>query len=203
MLFFGQHPNERLMFWTRKHWISLVPMLFFLLFVGGVFAALFISFLFKGYLFLLAPAFQPYIVLCMTALALVWFHLLFVKLFAYFFNFIIVTDSRIIEVTKTAFVYDERETIDLPKVQDIKTEKNGFWPVVFHYGDLELMLSNTENPKMLHYIPHPSHAQERITQIKRTHIFKEERTIGGVRLIPLPGEEQITGGMTPPNSSGG
>lgn len=186
-IFFGQHENEHLMFWIRKHWIVLLPTITVLFTLG-----LFIFFI--AYQFLIGTfsdgdeGLYHAILLGVTTIGIIFIHALFLKIFSYLFDFVIITDCRIIEIQKTAFFFDERETIDLPKVQDIKAEKNGFFPCMMRYGNVELTLSNIEFSKKLQYVPHPSHAQERITQIKRRHIFKQERDEKELTLIPLPGE---------------
>lgn len=179
MYFYGQHKNEKLVFYIYKHWVSFLrkvkgPLIFFIITI--IFFVSWISLAKEeGVHTLTFLKEQVVISLFFYSLFLLHIHTFFIQTFHYIFNILMVTDFRFIEVRQTLFFENNRESIDLEKIQDVQSHKNGFFENIFDYGSIYLTFSDLHDPKIIRNIPDPLRFIELINSLKRRLIYKHEQ----------------------------
>lgn len=166
--FKGQQPHERVVCFFRKHWMTMLP--HFALF--GLFIILSLWFFFN-----LSTLYQTFSVglfkllfLATVVLSLFYIHYFFLKLVEHFLTVSIITNCRIVALTKTLFIIDEKESCDLKMIQEINKHQNGILPSLFRYGDLTITLSQSAAILCLRNIPNPEFHFRLINRTKQNYI---------------------------------
>jgi len=182
--FFGQHKNEMLIFYMHRHWMLLLKRIFpSVMGLGLSFSFFFLWFhlsqpITNSLFNIEAVQFfaNHYVVFfAFHAWFLFHIHAFFVHVFHYVFDIFIVTDSRFIEVEESLFLEQNREAVDLAKVQDIQAHKNGVSETVFGYGTISLTFANILDSKEVYYVANPLHFIEYLNKLKRRLIYKHEQ----------------------------
>lgn len=167
--FKGQQKNEIVHCFCRKHWIVLLPHLL------GIFSALAILLLFisinhsyiadliGGPLYVAATWF---FLLGLTY----YFHYFFIRIFNYYLQILIITNFRIIHLDQTLYFHRNRDSIDLPEIQDIEIQQNGLLKTLLNYGELIITLSSAHASKTIYCIPNPEYHFRKINKTKREYI---------------------------------
>ncbi len=169
--FQGRLKYEHFQFFFRKHWVKFLRPFFFtippillilliLLILGRL--ILFVDFIFIRAVFV-------YFVVSVTAMLMMFFTL---QMINFYFDMVVVTDTRIIIVRKTVFLKNNSDAIDLTKIQDISVESHGLLRNYLRYGKLIITLSTSAPPIIIHYVPDPHYYLEWCNRVKREHILK-------------------------------
>lgn len=168
--FKGQQRNETVLCFTRKHWIVLLPHLIGL----GIFIiafSVFLIFAMRGDISAITNIASYRIIVGITLLLLTyWLHGFFNRLFNYYVQVIIVTNFRVIQLDQTLFFTRNRDSIDLPEIQDIVIQQKGLWKTIFNYGELTITLSSVHASKTLSCMPNPEYYFRKINKTKREYI---------------------------------
>lgn len=181
-LFKGQQDNESVICFFRKHWITLIVS--FLTFaVVLLFAVLFLLFYEKIGVFDVKSSFFRFVVW----FGLVFFgysiHKFFLDLFNHYLTICIITDYRIVALTKTVYLRDIREAVDLGMIQDVSKRQNGLFPNFLHFGDIIISLSSAAATMVLMCAPNPDYQFRVIQRAKQTYlqarILAKQRAHGG------------------------
>mgnify|MGYP001578027641 CR=1 FL=1 len=191
--FTGQQSNEEIVLCNRKHPIVLfsptigflaITIIFVLALIGlneigsasnSIFESgsllnrILLLFLFAGYTYS--------------------FHRFFNIIFNYYLQVTILTSFRVILVKKTIFFSNNKDTVDLHKIQDLKISQDGFFSTLLDYGTLTLELSAIHETKVVSYLPRPDEWFRIINSAKRDYI--EKRTVRKHVAPPTPHEEDI------------
>lgn len=169
--FKGQLKYEHFQFFFRKHWVKFIQPILFSAPVGLL---ILVILMFLGRLTLLVDhelvrAFYVYFTLIISV---GFFLLTSLQLVNFYFNMVIVTDTRIIIVKKTCFMKNDSDAIDLTKIQDIAVESHGILRNYLRYGRLIITLSTSAPPLVIRYVPDPHFYLEWANRVKREHILK-------------------------------
>ena len=169
--FKGQLKYEHFQFFFRKHWVKFIQPVLFSLPVG---LFILVILLVLGRLTLLVDivfirAFYVYFTLLTTIGFLILGGL---QLINFYFDMVIITDSRILIVKKTCFLKNNSDAIDLTKIQDIAVESHGILRNYLRYGNLIITLSTSAPPILISYVPDPHYYLEWANRVKREHILK-------------------------------
>lgn len=168
--FKGQQKNEVVLCFCRKHWIALFPhmVIFTMIFI--------VPFLLLAFTpgETLERIFSPsaYRVLAAVILAVMtyYFHRFFLRCFTYYLQILIITNFRVIQLDQTLFFKHNRDSIDLPEIQDIVIQRRGLFQTVLNYGELTITLSSAHATKVLSRIPNPEYYFRKINKTKREYI---------------------------------
>lgn len=178
--FRGQHANEEVLCFTRKHGIVILPQ------VVGVFL---VPLMIAGLLFLknsLALTGGPdafmQILGFIAVIGFTYFiHRIYVSIFGYYLKITIVTNQRIIELDKTLILRDSRDAVDLLQVQDTVMEQNGFFHTVLNYGDITISMPAVNVEKRLKCLPNPDYYFRKINASRRQALLlQQQRLRGGI-----------------------
>ncbi|MBU1992173.1 MAG: hypothetical protein ABID64_00215 [Nitrospirota bacterium] len=170
--FKGQHPQEEVEVFCRKHWIVLAGPTF----LYGVFIVAFVLFLvlMKKVTFIDDESFV-YQGLFIVALALATYYVnrYFVRLYNFFLNVVIVTNFRIVDLNKSLILHDTKEVIDIAKIQNVNKLQDGLFRNLLSYGQLVITLSSSSAIKNFYYIPNPNFHFRVINRKKREYVFQK------------------------------
>lgn len=149
---------------TRKHWIATLPLVVpYLLYLSVliVFFAMISQFQLPS---LNEPFFELLVILVILSTGYAT-HRFFLKMINYFLNVIVITNFRIIEISKTVFVHDDQESIDIDRIEDIQIYQVGLVENLLKWGELHIILGNGE-VKPMTQIPNPNFFFRLINKIK-------------------------------------
>jgi hypothetical protein len=167
--FKGQHKNEFIACFCRKHWIVILPTLLgFVLFSTFVV----ITLLILSRQSILPTSMVKFALLLAVALGTLYIHRFFMKLVNYFLDIMILTNYRIITLRKTLYMHSERDAIDMAKVQDVIKRQSGFLKNILQYGEIVITLSGASITKHITAIPNPDYHFRKINDLKREYVQK-------------------------------
>lgn len=182
--FKGQLKYENFQFFFRKHWVKFIKPILFSLPVGLLVLVILMILgrltLFVDYVFV--RAFYVYFTLFISV---GFFLLASLQMVNFYFDMVIVTDSRILIIKKTCFLKNNSDAIDLTKIQDIAVESHGILRNYLRYGKLIITLSTSAPPIVIAYVPDPHFYLEWANRVKREHILKRR-----TQRVPDKDEEQ-------------
>ncbi|MFH0838334.1 MAG: PH domain-containing protein [Patescibacteria group bacterium] len=169
--FKGQMKYEQYQFFFRKHWVKFIQPILLSLPVGLLILVILI---FLGRLTLLVNiAFIHVFYVHFTLLTSIGFLILAgLQMINFYFDMVIVTDSRILIVKKTCFLKNNSDAIDLTKIQDIAVESHGILRNYLRYGKLIITLSTSAPPLVIQHVPDPHFYLEWANRVKREHILR-------------------------------
>jgi len=169
--FKGQMKYEHFQFFFRKHWVKFIQPVLFTLPVGLL---ILVILLFLGRLTLLVHYSSVHVFYVhFTIITTIGYILLSsLQMLNFYFDMVIVTDSRILVIKKTVFLKNNSDAIDLTKIQDIAVESHGLLRNYLRYGKLIITLSTATPPLVINYVPDPHYYLEWANRVKREHILK-------------------------------
>lgn len=178
--FHDQHSNETFYGFYRKHWMAL-----FLPFCRFIFSSLLLvglSFLFSYFLRLNELSMTVYKFFLFLAFILAHYeiHKFFFRLISWFLTVVILTDFRLLEVNKGIFILDEKEGVDLKKIQDIQMSKTGILPNLLNYGQIYLRFANILDAKVFHYVPNVNKWIQKCNSVRTAAIASKKDLISEV-----------------------
>jgi hypothetical protein len=169
--FTGQTDDEHVILFFRHHWVVLFNYLLLIL--------LFILIVIIGISLLVNFQITPetiksrdeikYIITGIIIFSIFLHNYIFNKLLNYFLDVIIITNYRIVEVTKTIYLRNVVKTLDLERVQDIQGHKVGVLENLFGYGDLVMTSASINFEKRIHSVPTPHFYSDIINKMKHEH----------------------------------
>lgn len=176
--FRGQMPDEEVMAFSRKHWIAIIPEVIpFIFFFSFVVLTLLLLKQIK-LPSLSDPFFQMLVMVSMIGAG--WLiHRFFLRIFRYFLNIVIITNYRIVEIKKTLFVRDTKESFDLRKVQEVEFRQVGLIKNLLKVGELEISMGNSE-VKNLSRLPNPDFHFRLINRLKNEMFMRQQRPLTAV-----------------------
>ncbi|MFA7685756.1 MAG: PH domain-containing protein [Candidatus Gracilibacteria bacterium] len=150
--FKGQQKNEEFICFFRHHWITLVrEFVYFIIFISIASLTVINLDTIKNILSTNAGLEAFFII--GFILGTVFIHRFFLKIFNYFVDVGIITNTRIVDHKKSLFFIDTMEAIDMANIQDLERKGEGLLPNILGYGDLIIYLSASASVKIFHGVP--------------------------------------------------
>lgn len=186
--FKGQMENEEVITFFRKHWIVLLPYVIpFALMIAiiSIFALNLSHFVLPT---IAEPFFQ--IMLAMATIAVVYMtHRFFMHMIDYFLNVVIITNMRVVDIRHSLFTQDDKQSIDMEKIQDIQKQQEGLVKNFIHFGELNITLSAAE-PVILALVPNPDYHFRLLNRLRKGEISRpgnNEQMASGDGSVMMPG----------------
>ncbi len=88
----------------------------------------------------------------------------------------IITRERVIDVHQKGFFDRVVSAISYDKVQDISYHQSGIAELLFHYGNVQIQLANTNTKIQLKHIVRPQEIQELLMELEHAYIPRREST---------------------------
>lgn len=96
--------------------------------------------------------------------------------YIYFFNILIVTNQRLIDVDQKGFFSRSVSEMTYEKIQDIRYHVKGPLQTLFHYGSIVIQSAGSESNIKIESIYHPEGVQEDIVKLQEEVRRKGEDT---------------------------
>ena len=149
----GQKHDEKVILFVRKHWMS------FLGFAGLALAMILILLGFIVILAILLPdffiSFRSPIILLSSAYLLFVLAFFLVGWIDYYFDIVIVTNKRIVDIHQRGLFSRDVDELDLLHVEDVSARVKGVFPTIFHYGDVHVQTAGASRNFRFESIPFP------------------------------------------------
>lgn len=173
----GIEKDEKIILLVRRHFFAMIlhiilSIVYFLIPPAGLF--LVFTFLITGFEEL--PYF-PLIILGITIYYLILWLLFFKHLFDWYLDAWIVTDRRLLDVEQRGFFQHTVSELRLDKIQDVTVEIKGFFPSIFHFGNIHAQTAAAIQRFTLEDIPDPEKVRDIILDlqdkiVKKTIIYQ-------------------------------
>ena len=170
---------EGIEFFFRRHWTHFLKPIFFGFLIGTM-GLLFFLILGSVIILFKITFFYSFFAFLVIIISILYINTLYLQIINYYFDMVIVTDSRIIVSRKTVFLKNDNDAIDLTKIQDIGVIAHGFLSNYLNYGALMITLSTAMPPVYLNFVPNPHYYLERLNRVKREQILKRQERRGGL-----------------------
>jgi hypothetical protein len=189
--FKGQFDDEVVLAFFRKHWVTIFPRIIaigFLTFLVG---------LGLWYAVLLGrqPGFLVALVVTAHMVATYLIHRQFLALFHYFLQTVMITNYRIVNVDRSVFFRDSKDSIDLANVQDIRKQQNGILENVLNYGTLTIVLSGTHASVNISMVPRPGYQFKKINKVKQTAWLRRRGVVPAEEVVRAAEAAREQGGQ--------
>jgi hypothetical protein len=144
MQFFGQQNGENILFWGRKHWITLISrslrqFIYSLVFIGLALAA---AWLLQVSLFLATPFILAFIVSQVAYLT-----------YKYKNTYLIITNRRVLISVQRSLLKRLLRSVKLNEIRETIYHLDGIAGTVFKYGKLSLLLRiDTSDKQHLYFL---------------------------------------------------
>lgn len=172
----GQAPDEKVLLFARRHWLSflpflgitiamsLIPMITIIL-VYFTDSDIFTSFV----LTLIIFGFSAYLLLVLAVFLVAWMD--------YYFDILILTDRRIIDIEQRGLFNREITELELLHIEDVRAELKGFWQSFFNFGEVYIQTAGTAPNFSFPFIPNPNVVARQImsTYEKKLHTQPESQ----------------------------
>lgn len=166
--FRGQHAQEEILLFLRRHWVTNVGWLIFsfLLLIIPVFGFPFID------IIDFIPPTIPfgYLIVGFSLWYLVTFGYMLLNFLFWFYNVNIITTERIVDVDFIYLLYNEISSTVIPNVQDVTYKRVGLFGSLFDYGNVFVQTAGPDPNIEFMFVPHPSQVSRIVTQLlQRRH----------------------------------
>ncbi len=167
--FRGQGSDEKVLAFFRKHWLTLLPhfALFFLLIVGMILFVLNYMMLKSLY----GGGFFQFLMMFLGLFLVYYVHHFFLILIRHHLSVTILTDARIVVLHKSLYVINEKETVDLKNIQEVRNMQSGLLENIFNFGDLWIMIPMSSQGIYLDHIPNPDFHFRLINKAKQAYVL--------------------------------
>lgn len=152
----GQTHDEKVVKVLRRHWLTLLPLCFSLLFILLLpFAAAIVIEIVKPEIYT-NQTLTTLLVLGGSIFLLFAWLFLFQNYIDYYLDIWIVSDRRILNIEQHGLFGRTVSELRLYRVQDVTSEVRGFWKTMFNYGDVHIQTAGEEQRFIFEDVPRPS-----------------------------------------------
>lgn len=169
------HENEKIIIFTRRHFISFLGRVLLIL-VLFLIPVLLFSLVCTNYPKILNGSAINVVVVLGSIYYLVMASFAFVSWISYYYDVFIVTDLSIIDISQEGIFNRQVTEVNLLRVQDVSAKIKGIFPTLFGYGDViaETAGENTRT-YLINAIPNPIEVASKILALHTEQINREER----------------------------
>ncbi|OGI25045.1 MAG: hypothetical protein A3J76_02320 [Candidatus Moranbacteria bacterium RBG_13_45_13] len=173
----GQHENEEVILFLRRHWF-----IFFMRLLLIIFAVIGLAVI---YVILNAlnsnlNESEYYNLLFFgesLATLFIW-NFFFILWLDFYLDAWIVTNERIINIEQRGFFMRNVSELKLTKIQDVTSEIIGVIPTLLDYGNIHVQTAGEKERFSFQQIPNPNHVKNIIVHLQEKERRAEERELG-------------------------
>jgi uncharacterized membrane protein YdbT with pleckstrin-like domain len=157
--------NERTIFFLRRHWFTVLPILFGFVFALLLPPAVYLIVPYRMPGFFDVPSHLVLFVLGASMFFLYAWLFLFQNFLDWFLDLWIVTDHRIINIEQHGLFGRTMSELMLYNIQDVSSEIDGFLHTIANYGKIEIQTAGEKERFIFDNVPHPNHLAKRILEL--------------------------------------
>jgi len=179
MNFPGQHENEKIILFLRRHWfIFLMRIIFILVAIAGlVLIYFFLNSLNENFR---ESEFYNLLLFGESLATLFVWNFFFILWLDYYLDAWIVTDERIINIEQRGFFKRKISELKLTKIQDVTSEIIGVIPTLLDYGNIYVKTAGEKERFAFYQIPKPNYVKNVIVKLQEKERVAEERELGEI-----------------------
>jgi hypothetical protein len=179
----GQLPGEKVIYFTRRHPLSFLGMILFALAMIILPAIVYLIVINTSVLQLVDWQMRIMIVIA-SAYFLFVLGFLLVAWIIYYFDVVIITNARIVDITQENLFARKISEANLTDVEDVNAEVKGILPTFFHFGTVHVQTAGTAENFEFDYLPEPYKVSKLISDLHEQTVeeaeTREAREIGEV-----------------------
>lgn len=169
----GQHDNEKIVIFLRRHWfIFFVHLLSVLAAIIGL-ILIYLFFVFFDENFPQSAYYNLLLFAESLGTLFVW-NLFFILWLDFYLDAWIVTDERVINIDQKGFFNRDISELKLTKIQDVTSEISGVIPTLLNYGDIHVQTAGEKERFVFRQIPNPNEVKNMIVQLQEKERHEEE-----------------------------
>jgi uncharacterized membrane protein YdbT with pleckstrin-like domain len=168
----GQAPSERVFLVLRRSVFTYITFLAIALIMIVPLIVLFVFYLQFPDTFA-ADNINAGLTLAVSAYLLFILGLLLFGFVDYYLDVYIITDERIVDIKQIGFFKRAIAELHLREVQDVSAQVNGFFPTMFHFGDVIIQTAGERENFVFTAVPHPYQIAKKIADLHETQIERE------------------------------
>jgi uncharacterized membrane protein YdbT with pleckstrin-like domain len=174
----GQHEDENIILFLRRHWFIFLGRLFMI--IIAIAALLFVYFAFSSLNHNFTESEFHNLLLFGESLAtlFIW-NFFFILWLDFYLDAWIVTNERIINIEQRGFFNRDISELKLTKIQDVTSEIIGVIPTLLNYGNIYVQTAGKEERFNFCQIPDPNYVKNVIVQLQEKERQSEEKELGG------------------------
>ncbi|MCX6766604.1 MAG: PH domain-containing protein [Candidatus Moranbacteria bacterium] len=173
----GQHDDEQVILFLRRHWFIFLRRLIFVILSIIVLALVYVFFNFLGSGFAQTDYYNLLLFAESLGTLFIW-NLFFILWIDFYLDAWIVTNERIINISQKGFFNRDISELRLTKIQDVTSEIVGFVPTILGYGNIYVQTAAETERFTFHQIPDPNEVKNIIVQLQEKERKSEEREMG-------------------------
>lgn len=160
-----QKSYEKIEFLLRRHPITFVPIAF--LFIILMLIPVAIYFLINNlYPHLLEGAiFMPISVLFASIYYLSVYLFFYAQFIDFYLDMWIVTNDRIVDIEQHGLFSRTISEVDLFRIQDVTVDVHGFFPTIFHFGNVTVKTASDNIHIIFYNVEHPNKIRQTLIQL--------------------------------------
>jgi hypothetical protein len=175
----GQHEEEQVILFLRRHWFIFLMRILFILFSIVVLVTIYIFFNTVNSNFKESDFYNLLLFGESLAVLFLW-NFFFILWLDYYLDAWIVTNERIINIEQRGFFMRNISELKLTKIQDVTSEIIGIFPTLLDYGNIYVQTAGEKERFTFYQIPHPNQVKNIIVQLQEKEEKEEERELGEI-----------------------
>jgi hypothetical protein len=165
----GMKPDEEIIFFLRRHWFAILPIIFGLIVVSILpFAAYFVILQVEPGVLTVQANLVLFILGTSIFFLYAWLFL-FQNFADWYLDVWIVTNQRIINIEQRGLFGRVMSELMLYNVQDVTSEVKGFIQSMFDYGIVHIQTSAEKTRFQFEDVEHPSFIAKRVLELASQH----------------------------------
>lgn len=150
----SQEGDEAVFVFARPYWFAFLPtlLIFIFVFIGTVLAQFYTSTQPLG----ISLYSMNGIIIAIGVFQLASLIIFLVAVLDYYFDVLIVTDRRVVDIDQGQLFYRKISELNLRDVEDISFERNGFFPTLLNYGSITIQTAGEARNFIINNIHFPS-----------------------------------------------
>jgi hypothetical protein len=173
----GQHDDEQVVLFLRRHWfIFFIHLLSVLAAIIGL-VLIYVFFTLFGGDFSQSEYYNLLLFGESLGTLFIW-NLFFILWLDFYLDAWIVTNERIININQKGFFNRDISELKLTKIQDVTSEIVGVVPTLLNYGNIYVQTAAEVERFTFYQIPNPNEVKNTIVQLQEKERHHEEKEMG-------------------------
>lgn len=172
-----REPDEKIIFFLRRHPIIIVGKILFFLLLAIVPLAFYVLIKDANLLFFDNEIIISIVILMILTYYLFWVMLFYYTWLDYFLDIWIVTNSRIINIEQRGMFNRVVAEQKLFRIQDVMSEQKGVMSTLFNYGIIKVQTAGTEQTVEFEQVFNPQYIAQEIIKLVENHKKKMAQVI--------------------------
>ena len=173
----GQHENEKIILFLRRHWFIFFMRILLILISVIALVVIYVFFNTVNSNFRESAYFNLLLFGESLATLFIW-NFFFILWLDYYLDAWIVTNERIINIEQRGFFARNISELKLTKIQDVTSEIIGVIPTLLDYGNICVQTVAETERFTFYQIPNPNYVKNVIVQLQEKERVSEEKELG-------------------------